>query len=164
MLKQCSGKLSNNPTPFELNQLLLSELPFGLKNYVELFKPHCWHAFFGLGSSMSGVRSAWHLRHFSLWNIRKTDGLAGWEFVTYNGIQIWTVVRPIINAQNLFVFSESSILQLEDPDCEEGSNPPCESVFSLNAEKILVRSHTHLSDVKQQRSVTVSFRKKNSGF
>ncbi|XP_059355060.1 tetratricopeptide repeat protein 13 isoform X2 [Carassius carassius] len=32
---------------------------------------------------------------------------------------------------------ESSILQLEDPDCEEGSNPPCESIFSLNAEKIL---------------------------
>uniref|UniRef100_A0A6Q2YEL0 Uncharacterized protein n=1 Tax=Esox lucius TaxID=8010 RepID=A0A6Q2YEL0_ESOLU len=32
---------------------------------------------------------------------------------------------------------ESSILQLEDPDCEEGSDPPCESVFSLNAEKIL---------------------------
>ncbi|XP_056337461.1 LOW QUALITY PROTEIN: tetratricopeptide repeat protein 13 [Danio aesculapii] len=32
---------------------------------------------------------------------------------------------------------ESSILQLEDPDCEEGSSPPCESVFSLNAEKIL---------------------------
>ncbi|KAK6297399.1 hypothetical protein J4Q44_G00319820 [Coregonus suidteri] len=32
---------------------------------------------------------------------------------------------------------ESFILQLEDPDCEEGSNPPCESVFSLNAEKIL---------------------------
>ncbi len=34
--------------------------------------------------------------------------------------------------------SESAILQLEDPDCEEGSNPPCESIFSLNAEKILV--------------------------
>uniref|UniRef100_A0A671PX57 Uncharacterized protein n=1 Tax=Sinocyclocheilus anshuiensis TaxID=1608454 RepID=A0A671PX57_9TELE len=33
--------------------------------------------------------------------------------------------------------SESAILQLEDPDCEEGSNPPCESIFSLNAEKIL---------------------------
>uniref|UniRef100_A0A8C7QHK6 Tetratricopeptide repeat domain 13 n=1 Tax=Oncorhynchus mykiss TaxID=8022 RepID=A0A8C7QHK6_ONCMY len=33
--------------------------------------------------------------------------------------------------------TESFILQLEDPDCEEGSNPPCESVFSLNAEKIL---------------------------
>ncbi|XP_062323651.1 tetratricopeptide repeat protein 13 isoform X1 [Osmerus eperlanus] len=32
---------------------------------------------------------------------------------------------------------ESSILQLEDPDCEEGSSPPCQSVFSLNAEKIL---------------------------
>uniref|UniRef100_A0A671QP24 Tetratricopeptide repeat protein 13-like n=1 Tax=Sinocyclocheilus anshuiensis TaxID=1608454 RepID=A0A671QP24_9TELE len=32
---------------------------------------------------------------------------------------------------------ESSILQLEDPDCEEGSNPSCESIFSLNAEKIL---------------------------
>uniref|UniRef100_A0A4W5N1X8 Tetratricopeptide repeat domain 13 n=1 Tax=Hucho hucho TaxID=62062 RepID=A0A4W5N1X8_9TELE len=32
---------------------------------------------------------------------------------------------------------ESSILQLDNPDCEEGSNPPCESVFSLNAEKIL---------------------------
>ncbi|XP_073711756.1 tetratricopeptide repeat protein 13 isoform X2 [Misgurnus anguillicaudatus] len=32
---------------------------------------------------------------------------------------------------------ESSILQLEDPDCEEGSSPPCESIFSLNAEKIL---------------------------
>uniref|UniRef100_A0A673I5C3 Tetratricopeptide repeat domain 13 n=1 Tax=Sinocyclocheilus rhinocerous TaxID=307959 RepID=A0A673I5C3_9TELE len=32
---------------------------------------------------------------------------------------------------------ESAILQLEDPDCEEGSNPPCESIFSLNAEKIL---------------------------
>uniref|UniRef100_A0A8C7V5G1 Tetratricopeptide repeat domain 13 n=1 Tax=Oncorhynchus mykiss TaxID=8022 RepID=A0A8C7V5G1_ONCMY len=33
--------------------------------------------------------------------------------------------------------TESSILQLDSPDCEEGSNPPCESVFSLNAEKIL---------------------------
>ncbi|XP_051500787.1 tetratricopeptide repeat protein 13-like isoform X2 [Myxocyprinus asiaticus] len=32
---------------------------------------------------------------------------------------------------------ESSILQLEDPDCEKGSNLPCESIFSLNAEKIL---------------------------
>ncbi|XP_071019072.1 tetratricopeptide repeat protein 13 isoform X5 [Oncorhynchus clarkii lewisi] len=32
---------------------------------------------------------------------------------------------------------ESSILQLDSPDCEEGSNLPCESVFSLNAEKIL---------------------------
>uniref|UniRef100_A0A673Y6W4 Tetratricopeptide repeat domain 13 n=1 Tax=Salmo trutta TaxID=8032 RepID=A0A673Y6W4_SALTR len=32
---------------------------------------------------------------------------------------------------------ESSILQLDSPDCEEGSNPPCESVFSLNTEKIL---------------------------
>ncbi|XP_051510699.1 tetratricopeptide repeat protein 13 isoform X4 [Myxocyprinus asiaticus] len=32
---------------------------------------------------------------------------------------------------------ESSILQLKDPDCEEGSNLPCESIFSLNAEKIL---------------------------
>ncbi|XP_018597890.1 tetratricopeptide repeat protein 13 isoform X2 [Scleropages formosus] len=32
---------------------------------------------------------------------------------------------------------ESSILQLDDPDCEEGGNPPCESVFSLNAEKIV---------------------------
>ncbi len=38
----------------------------------------------------------------------------------------------------LFGPSESAILQLEDPDCEEGSNPPCESIFSLNAEKILV--------------------------
>uniref|UniRef100_A0A8C1EHQ5 Tetratricopeptide repeat domain 13 n=1 Tax=Cyprinus carpio carpio TaxID=630221 RepID=A0A8C1EHQ5_CYPCA len=33
--------------------------------------------------------------------------------------------------------SESAVLQLEDPDCEEGSDPPCESIFSLNAEKIL---------------------------
>ncbi|KPP73727.1 tetratricopeptide repeat protein 13-like [Scleropages formosus] len=33
--------------------------------------------------------------------------------------------------------AESSILQLDDPDCEEGGNPPCESVFSLNAEKIV---------------------------
>ncbi|XP_037393647.1 tetratricopeptide repeat protein 13 isoform X2 [Pygocentrus nattereri] len=32
---------------------------------------------------------------------------------------------------------ETAVLQLEDPDCEEGSSPPCESVFSLNAEKIL---------------------------
>ncbi|KAM9779083.1 tetratricopeptide repeat protein 13 isoform X2 [Syngnathus typhle] len=32
---------------------------------------------------------------------------------------------------------ESSILQLDDPNCDEGSNQPCESVFSLNAEKIL---------------------------
>ncbi|XP_062857899.1 tetratricopeptide repeat protein 13 isoform X2 [Trichomycterus rosablanca] len=32
---------------------------------------------------------------------------------------------------------ESSILQLEDPDCEDGSSAACESVFSLNAEKIL---------------------------
>ncbi|XP_070400024.1 tetratricopeptide repeat protein 13 isoform X2 [Nothobranchius furzeri] len=35
---------------------------------------------------------------------------------------------------------EPSLLQFEDPDCEEGSNPPCESVFSLNAEKILETS------------------------
>ncbi|XP_076872583.1 tetratricopeptide repeat protein 13 isoform X2 [Brachyhypopomus gauderio] len=32
---------------------------------------------------------------------------------------------------------DNAILQLEDPDCEEGSSPACESVFSLNAEKIL---------------------------
>uniref|UniRef100_A0AAY4CDF8 Tetratricopeptide repeat domain 13 n=1 Tax=Denticeps clupeoides TaxID=299321 RepID=A0AAY4CDF8_9TELE len=32
---------------------------------------------------------------------------------------------------------ESSMLHLEDPECEEGGSPPCESVFSLNAEKIL---------------------------
>ncbi|XP_023652980.1 tetratricopeptide repeat protein 13 isoform X2 [Paramormyrops kingsleyae] len=32
---------------------------------------------------------------------------------------------------------ESSALQLEDPDCEEAGSPACESVFSLNAEKIL---------------------------
>uniref|UniRef100_A0A673WN42 Tetratricopeptide repeat domain 13 n=1 Tax=Salmo trutta TaxID=8032 RepID=A0A673WN42_SALTR len=37
----------------------------------------------------------------------------------------------------VYFLTESFILQLEDPDCEEGSNPPCESVFSLNAEKIL---------------------------
>uniref|UniRef100_A0A8D2ZRI8 Tetratricopeptide repeat domain 13 n=1 Tax=Scophthalmus maximus TaxID=52904 RepID=A0A8D2ZRI8_SCOMX len=55
-------------------------------------------------------------------------------------------VPPVtINALNsfFFVFSESSILQLEDPDCEEGSNPPCESVFSLNAEKILKGRSEH---------------------
>ncbi|XP_048841610.1 tetratricopeptide repeat protein 13 isoform X2 [Brienomyrus brachyistius] len=32
---------------------------------------------------------------------------------------------------------ESSALQLEDPDCEEAGSAACESVFSLNAEKIL---------------------------
>ncbi|XP_058248008.1 tetratricopeptide repeat protein 13 isoform X5 [Hemibagrus wyckioides] len=32
---------------------------------------------------------------------------------------------------------DPNVLQLEDPDCEDGSNVACESVFSLNAEKIL---------------------------
>uniref|UniRef100_A0A671VKK0 Tetratricopeptide repeat domain 13 n=1 Tax=Sparus aurata TaxID=8175 RepID=A0A671VKK0_SPAAU len=48
----------------------------------------------------------------------------------------------------IFVFSESSILQLEDPDCEEGSNPPCESVFSLNAEKILNQAKLFIEQKK----------------
>ncbi|KAG7263197.1 hypothetical protein CRUP_020501 [Coryphaenoides rupestris] len=43
---------------------------------------------------------------------------------------------------------ESSILQLEDPDCEEGSNPPCESVFSLNAEKILSQAKLFIEQKK----------------
>ncbi|CAK6978577.1 tetratricopeptide repeat protein 13, partial [Scomber scombrus] len=43
---------------------------------------------------------------------------------------------------------ESSILQLEDPDCEEGSNPPCESVFSLNAEKILNQAKLFIEQKK----------------
>lgn len=68
-----------------------------------------------------------------------------------------------------FEFSESSILQLEDPDCEEGSNPPCESVFSLNAEKILVRSftNTHTHTLIRSRTATTcnSFlQKKNFKF
>ncbi|XP_060738902.1 tetratricopeptide repeat protein 13 isoform X2 [Tachysurus vachellii] len=32
---------------------------------------------------------------------------------------------------------DPNVLQLEDPDCEDSSNVACESVFSLNAEKIL---------------------------
>ncbi|XP_053087660.1 tetratricopeptide repeat protein 13 isoform X2 [Pangasianodon hypophthalmus] len=32
---------------------------------------------------------------------------------------------------------DPNVLQLEDPDCEDGSSAACESVFSLNAEKIL---------------------------
>ncbi|KAK1170738.1 tetratricopeptide repeat protein 13 [Acipenser oxyrinchus oxyrinchus] len=32
---------------------------------------------------------------------------------------------------------ESSILKFDDPDCENGGNPPCASVFSLDTEKIL---------------------------
>ncbi|XP_026865300.2 tetratricopeptide repeat protein 13 isoform X2 [Electrophorus electricus] len=32
---------------------------------------------------------------------------------------------------------DTAVLQLEDVDCDEGNNPACESVFSLNAEKIL---------------------------
>ncbi|XP_061667741.1 tetratricopeptide repeat protein 13 isoform X2 [Syngnathoides biaculeatus] len=43
---------------------------------------------------------------------------------------------------------ESSILQLDDPDCEEGSNPPCESVFSLNAEKILNQAKQFIEQKK----------------
>uniref|UniRef100_A0A8B9HQN4 Tetratricopeptide repeat domain 13 n=1 Tax=Astyanax mexicanus TaxID=7994 RepID=A0A8B9HQN4_ASTMX len=43
---------------------------------------------------------------------------------------------------------ETTVLQLEDPDCEEGSSPPCESVFSLNAEKILSQARLF---VEQQR-------------
>ncbi|KAJ0026778.1 hypothetical protein NQD34_017778 [Periophthalmus magnuspinnatus] len=43
---------------------------------------------------------------------------------------------------------ESSILQLEDPDCEEGSNPPCESIFSLNAEKILNQAKLFIEQKK----------------
>uniref|UniRef100_A0A7N8Y9Z2 Tetratricopeptide repeat domain 13 n=1 Tax=Mastacembelus armatus TaxID=205130 RepID=A0A7N8Y9Z2_9TELE len=50
---------------------------------------------------------------------------------------------------HLFFFSpESSILQLEDPDCEDGSNPPCESVFSLNAEKILNQAKLFIEQKK----------------
>uniref|UniRef100_A0A8C5AI80 Tetratricopeptide repeat domain 13 n=1 Tax=Gadus morhua TaxID=8049 RepID=A0A8C5AI80_GADMO len=48
----------------------------------------------------------------------------------------------------LFFYKESSILQLEDPDCEEGSNPPCESVFSLNAEKILSQAKLFIEQKK----------------
>ncbi|KAM8847017.1 tetratricopeptide repeat protein 13 isoform 2-T2 [Synchiropus picturatus] len=43
---------------------------------------------------------------------------------------------------------ESTILQLEDPDCEEGRNPPCESVFSLNAEKILNQAKLFIEQKK----------------
>uniref|UniRef100_A0A3Q3XCA5 Uncharacterized protein n=1 Tax=Mola mola TaxID=94237 RepID=A0A3Q3XCA5_MOLML len=43
---------------------------------------------------------------------------------------------------------ESSILQLEDPDCEEGSNPSCESIFSLNAEKILNQAKVFIEQKK----------------
>ncbi|XP_077443430.1 tetratricopeptide repeat protein 13 isoform X1 [Stigmatopora argus] len=43
---------------------------------------------------------------------------------------------------------ESTILQLDDPDCEEGSNPSCESVFSLNAEKILKQAKLFIEQKK----------------
>ncbi|XP_015803062.1 tetratricopeptide repeat protein 13 isoform X3 [Nothobranchius furzeri] len=43
---------------------------------------------------------------------------------------------------------EPSLLQFEDPDCEEGSNPPCESVFSLNAEKILNQAKLFIEQKK----------------
>ncbi|XP_014851725.1 PREDICTED: tetratricopeptide repeat protein 13 isoform X2 [Poecilia mexicana] len=43
---------------------------------------------------------------------------------------------------------ESSVLQFEDPDCVEGSNPPCESVFSLNAEKILNQAKLFIEQKK----------------
>ncbi|XP_061610664.1 tetratricopeptide repeat protein 13 isoform X2 [Phyllopteryx taeniolatus] len=43
---------------------------------------------------------------------------------------------------------ESSILQVDDPNCEEGSNPPCESVFSLNAEKILNQAKQFIEQKK----------------
>uniref|UniRef100_A0A4W5N4D1 Tetratricopeptide repeat domain 13 n=1 Tax=Hucho hucho TaxID=62062 RepID=A0A4W5N4D1_9TELE len=45
--------------------------------------------------------------------------------------------RVAVLSDAVYFSTESSILQLDNPDCEEGSNPPCESVFSLNAEKIL---------------------------
>uniref|UniRef100_A0AAY4CEX6 Tetratricopeptide repeat domain 13 n=1 Tax=Denticeps clupeoides TaxID=299321 RepID=A0AAY4CEX6_9TELE len=44
---------------------------------------------------------------------------------------------PATNYAWLCFRAESSMLHLEDPECEEGGSPPCESVFSLNAEKIL---------------------------
>ncbi|XP_051909359.1 tetratricopeptide repeat protein 13 isoform X2 [Hippocampus zosterae] len=43
---------------------------------------------------------------------------------------------------------ESSILQLDDPSCEEGSNQPCESIFSLNAEKILNQAKLFIDQKK----------------
>ncbi|XP_049613415.1 tetratricopeptide repeat protein 13 isoform X2 [Syngnathus scovelli] len=43
---------------------------------------------------------------------------------------------------------ESSILQLDDPNCDEGSNQPCESVFSLNAEKILNQAKQFIEQKK----------------
>uniref|UniRef100_A0A8C8DY83 Tetratricopeptide repeat domain 13 n=1 Tax=Oryzias sinensis TaxID=183150 RepID=A0A8C8DY83_9TELE len=43
---------------------------------------------------------------------------------------------------------ESSVLQLEDPECEEGSSPPCKSVFSLNAEKILNQAKLFIEQKK----------------
>ncbi|XP_015227211.1 PREDICTED: tetratricopeptide repeat protein 13 [Cyprinodon variegatus] len=43
---------------------------------------------------------------------------------------------------------DSSVLQFEDPDCVEGSNPPCESVFSLNAEKILNQAKLFIEQKK----------------
>ncbi|XP_014894216.1 tetratricopeptide repeat protein 13 isoform X3 [Poecilia latipinna] len=44
--------------------------------------------------------------------------------------------------------AESSVLHSEDPDCVEGSNPPCESVFSLNAEKILNQAKLFIEQKK----------------
>ncbi|KAM9495795.1 tetratricopeptide repeat protein 13 isoform 2-T2 [Clarias gariepinus] len=43
---------------------------------------------------------------------------------------------------------DPNVLQLEDPECEDGSNVDCESVFSLNAEKILSQARLF---VEQQR-------------
>ncbi|XP_077367202.1 tetratricopeptide repeat protein 13 isoform X2 [Festucalex cinctus] len=43
---------------------------------------------------------------------------------------------------------ESSILQLDDPNCEEGSNQPCESVYSLNAEKIFNQAKLFIEQKK----------------
>ncbi|XP_077409363.1 tetratricopeptide repeat protein 13 isoform X2 [Vanacampus margaritifer] len=43
---------------------------------------------------------------------------------------------------------ESSILQLDDPNCEEGSNQPCESVYSLNTEKVLNQAKLFIEQKK----------------
>ncbi|KAK1805664.1 hypothetical protein P4O66_019943 [Electrophorus voltai] len=62
---------------------------------------------------------------------------------------------------------DTAVLQLEDVDCDEGNNPACESVFSLNAEKILpiaVRSGGQDVDVDaaQRRVLEVLIRSVSS--
>uniref|UniRef100_A0A8C7G0G9 Tetratricopeptide repeat domain 13 n=1 Tax=Oncorhynchus kisutch TaxID=8019 RepID=A0A8C7G0G9_ONCKI len=57
--------------------------------------------------------------------------------LTFFNSELWQQSGCCVVSDAVYFPTESSILQLDSPDCEEGSNPPCESVFSLNAEKIL---------------------------